>query len=116
MQKLVSIITSAIAFIFGLKETNAKLKAELDASNATIAAQAKTIEDLQDQVENDKVDDAALESAAADARSAATAAEERATALKAEIDAADAEAEKLAAAITANPETPNVDANFKVIG
>ena len=115
MNKLVQIITDAIAFIFSQKEANKQLREELKAANDKLEAQAVTIETLQQQVADDNIDDAALEEAATTARADADAAKARLEELEASLVEADEKSAELAAAINENPETPNVDPEFNVV-
>jgi len=109
MQKLLEILATIVAFVAGIKTTNAKLVEELKTANAKIEEQATTIENLQKQVAEDAVDDAALEQAALDARQAAKDATDKLAALQAEVDDAVAKGEEIAALINEHPEAPNVD-------
>lgn len=95
MQRLITIIVSAIAVLAGYK--------------TLIASQQKEIEDLREQAIEDAADDADLE-----ARTKA--AEEKSAKFEADLAEANGKAEELAAAITAEPTVPNVDPDFNVTG
>ena len=88
MQKLIDIITLAIATIFGYK--------------ATIAAQAKQIEDLTTANARLASDDSAD-------KAAVKAAQDKQAELEAQALEVDAKATELAAALEDHPNTPTVD-------
>lgn len=121
MQKLISIIVSAIALFAGLKQQIKDLKEQLADANTKLGDAATKAEALQEALDAENLDDAALEKAAADATAAAEQARADADALAAKVadlESADAEAlakgEELQAAINENPAVPNVDENFNV--
>ncbi len=99
MTKLIAIITSLVALIFGDRKTIAALQAQ-------IVEKDQTITDLLAAIEADKVDDASLEAAAEAAKLKQEEAEAALKLTKDEITAAEAKADELVASITADPEVP----------
>lgn len=116
MKQLIQLITNAIAFISGLKSTNTKLAEENKTLRDQLGTAPAEIQTLKDKLAADELDDAALEEAAKSAQARADEANNRATALQAEIDAANVEGEKLAAALTDNPDAPSVNSDFTPVG
>lgn len=99
MTKIIAALTSALAFVFGSRETIKALKQQ-------VADRDKTIADLLAAHAADDADDASLEAAAVAAREAQAKAEAE---LKAITDAnaeAEAKADELAQALSADPEVP----------
>lgn len=111
--KILAYLVTILQAFAGFKTTNAALKATIEEQKATIAERDKTIEDLLTAVEDDKVDDAALEKIAADARQAQEDAEAKAADAKTALDTLLAEAKEVedkaaavAAEVTADTTVP----------
>lgn len=115
MQKLLTIINAAIAYLSGLKAINDQLREELEKTNVKNSEQATYIEELRAKVAQDSVNDQELADAATAARAAADEAKARLDALQADIDTANVAGEQLATLINDHPETPNVDTEFNTV-
>ncbi len=99
MNKILTVLTAALSFVFGSRETVAALKIE-------IANRDQIITDLRAAVEVGNADDASLEAAALAAREAQAKAESDLAAVLAANTEAEAKADELAAAISADPTIP----------
>lgn len=113
MNKIIAALVAALAWVLGAKETTASLKQQIEERDKAIAERDTQIEDLLKAIEDDKVDDAALQAAATEARAAQTTAEAQreqlATELadlNAQLETATSKADELAANITADPAIP----------
>lgn len=109
MQKLLTIITTAIAFISGLLTQRDNAKTQLDAANVNLKEQADTIAGLQKQIADNEVDHAALQAATDSANKAAADSQAKADELAAEIAGTSDAADNLAQLINDHKDTPNVD-------
>ena len=115
MNKLLTIITAAIAAVLGYKEAIDKLTADANALRDYIAELEAQINKLKADLAADQVDDAELEANAAKAVAECKAAQARADELNAQLASAAAAAAELAGLINANPDTPVIDADFRIL-
>ena len=118
MNRLLVIITSAIATILGYKKTIAALTAENASLRESLDLNASTIEDLRNQVafeSDDTQKEEALQELVTASRAVADEAKAKATELQAMLDEADQAASELAKVINEHPETPVIDDGFAVV-
>lgn len=115
MKQLIALIAQAVAVLAGYRTRIKELQDENQTLRDELAKQGPALEDLKAKLAAEELDDAALEEAKAAAEKTAADAQARADALQADVDAANAEGEKLAAALTENPDAPSVDENFNPV-